>query len=62
MSVKSVLSLTAKAAVVATLTTGTMAAGLTVTTYTMAKANEMMFERPAAVPTAPLKAEDPACV
>lgn len=61
MSVKSAISLVARAAAFATLTIGTLAAGLTVTTYTVAKANELMFEQPAG-PVLPVKLEKSACV
>ncbi|MFK7957855.1 MAG: hypothetical protein AB8B96_17280 [Lysobacterales bacterium] len=58
MSIKTTLALVGRAAAVATLTVGTLAAGLTVTTYTVAKANEMMFEQPVTT----LKVKQPACV
>ncbi|MEM9532653.1 MAG: hypothetical protein AAGA23_17175 [Pseudomonadota bacterium] len=41
---KSNLNLVLRAAAMATLTVGTLSAGLTVTTYTVAKANEMVFD------------------
>ncbi len=46
MNVKSRLLLLLRAATVATLTVGSLAAGLTVTTYTVAKANDLMFPQP----------------
>ncbi len=58
MSIKTTLALVGRAAAVATLTVGTLAAGLTVTTYTVAKANEMMFDKP----VTKLEAKQSVCV
>lgn len=61
MGLKSSITLLGRAAAIATLTIGTMAAGLTLTTYTVAKANEMMFDQPV-MPVGSVKSVRPDCV